>query len=325
MKSTPVGVVGLGLMGSSIVVALLAAGHKVVALAPIVGEKEQAGRHIADLLRHADASGMLPQGIGACVERLQLVEAYQRLADCRVVMECVIEDKQIKKSVYQQVAEVVSPDTVIASNTSAIPISELQALVPHPKRFLGVHWAEPAYITRFLEITCGRDTDRAVGQLMVSMGETWGKEPTLLLKDIRGFITNRLMYAVYREALTLVEQGHVTLADADKAFRYDVGSWVTMMGIFERVATVGGAAYLDALKQIMPQLSNREDVPAIMQRLVEQGAKGIHNQLGLYPYTEASAKRWEEAFAQFNKDIYELAARYSREGVTDDKEANVSS
>src|SRR5690606_40109268 len=108
MNSTPVGVVGLGLMGSSIVVALLAAGHRVVALAPIAGEKEKASRHIADLLRHADATGMLPKGIATCIGRLHLVEDYRQLADCRVVMECVIEDKEIKKTVYQRIAAVVS-------------------------------------------------------------------------------------------------------------------------------------------------------------------------------------------------------------------------
>lgn len=324
MRSIPVGVVGLGLMGSSIVVALLAAGHQVVALAPVAGEKERASGHLADLLRHADAAGMLPRGIAPCVGRLQLSEDYRQLTDCRVVMECVIEDKQIKKSVYQQITEVVSTDAVIASNTSAIPISELQVLVQNPKRFLGVHWAEPAYMTRFLEVTCGKDTDPAIGRFMVSLGESWGKEPTLLMKDVRGFITNRLMYAVYREALTLVEEGHTTLADADKAFRYDVGSWVTVMGIFERMGIEGRVGRLGALRRLFPQLSNREDVPKVLQQLVEQGAKGVHNLHGLYSYTAASAAQWEAAFGQFNKDIYELASRYgSNEGV-DEKEVNVS-
>lgn len=324
IKSMPIGVVGLGLMGSSIVVALLAAGHRVVALAPVAGEKERASNHLADLLRHADTSGMLPRGIAACVGRLQLVEDYRQLADCRVVMECVIEDKQIKKSVYQRIAGAVSADTIIASNTSAIPISELQALVPHPERFLGVHWAEPAYMTRFLEVTCGKETDPVFGQFMLSLGEAWGKEPTLILKDIRGFITNRLMYAVYREALTLVEEGHTTLADVDKALRYDAGSWVTIMGVFERMAFVGVAESVAVLKRLLPQLSNREDVPEVMQELVEQGAKGIHNLRGLYAYTEVSAKQWDAAFARFNKDIYELASRYNAKGIVDEKEANVS-
>ena len=320
----PVGVVGLGLMGSSIVVSLLASGHRVVALAPVPGEKEKAAGHIGNLLRHADTGGMLTSGIASCISSLTLVETYDQLASCSVVLECVVEDKAIKKAVYDKIVASVTSETIIASNTSAIPISELQVLVQHPKRFLGVHWAEPAYMTRFLEVTCGKDTDPAVGQYMLSLGEAWGKEPTLILKDIRGFITNRLMYAIYREALTLVEQGHTTLADADKAFRYDAGSWVTMMGIFERMAIQGGADYLNVLKRILPQLSNREDVPDVMQGLVEQGAKGIHNLRGLYPYTEGSAKHWEAAFAQFNKDIYELAAKYNIKDAVEADEANVS-
>src|SRR5690606_23200026 len=128
--------------------------------------------------------------------------------------------------VYERIAASIRRDAIIATNTSAIPISELQQFVPHPERFLGIHWAEPAYMTRFLEVTCGQETDLRVAEYVVSLGYTWGKEPTLLKKDIRGFITNRLMYAVYREALSLVEDGAITLEDADKAFRYDAGAWV---------------------------------------------------------------------------------------------------
>lgn len=320
-----IGVVGLGLMGSSIVVSLLAAGHRVVALAPLPGEKAKASAHIGLLLQHADAAGLLSYGIRPCIDALQLVEDYQPLVACRVVMECVVEDQAIKEMVYHQIAAVVADDAIIASNTSAIPISELQALVPHPERFLGIHWAEPAYMTRFLEITCGNATDPAIGEYIVTLGEAWGKEPTLLKKDIRGFITNRLMYAVYREALTLVEDGHTTLMDADKAFRYDAGAWVTVMGLFQRMAFMGETDYLNAFRRLFRQLSNRKDVPQVMQQQVAQIAKGIHNQLGLYRYNETTAKQWEAAFAQFNKEIYELASRYRQEQVTDTKAVHVSS
>lgn len=310
MTPVPIGVVGLGLMGSSIVVSLLASGYPVIALAPIAGEKEKAATHIADLLRHADASGVLRRGISACIDALKLVEDYRQLVDCRVVLECVVENQAIKGKVYEQIAASVARDAIIATNTSAIPISELQRLVPNPERFLGIHWAEPAYMTRFLEVTCGRDTDLRVAEYIMSLGLTWGKEPTLLKKDIRGFITNRLMYAIYREALSLVEAGAITLEDADKAFRYDAGSWVTLMGIFRRMDFLGKEDSIHVLKRLFGQLSNREDVPPIMQQLVEKGSRGIHNQSGLFTYTEEETKKWEKAFARFNQDIYELAARY---------------
>lgn len=323
IKPIQVGVVGLGLMGSSIVVSLLASGYPVIALAPVPGEKEKAAGHIADLLRHANSAGVLPCGIAPCIDALKLVEDYEQLADCRIVLECVVEDQEIKRRVYQQIAASVDSNVIIASNTSAIPISELQQFVPQPARFLGIHWAEPAYMTRFLEVTCGADTDLSVAEYVVSLGVTWGKEPTLLKKDIRGFITNRLMYAVYREALSLVEAGHMTLADADKAIRYDAGSWMTLMGIFRRMSFMGLADSLDTFKQLVGQLSNREDVPAIMQQLVASGAKGIHNRSGLYAYTEEQAKKWEVAFAEFNQDIYELASRYNERHLPQTREEHI--
>src|SRR5690606_13432069 len=307
-----IAVVGLGLMGSRIVVSLLASGHQVVALAPLPGEREIAIKHIVGLLRHADDSNLLTKGLAASVQALKVTDDYQDIAPCKFVQECVIEDKDIKKIVYQRIADHVSEDTVIASNTSAIPISELQQLVPMPSRFIGVHWAEPAYMTRFLEVTCGERTDMAVAEHVVQLGKNWGKEPTLLKKDIRGFITNRLMYAVYREALTLAERGDTTLEDADKIFRYDVGSWITLMGIFRYLDFMGGTDYINTYEKLIAKLSNRSDVPAIMEKMVSQNAKGTHNCNGLYSYTEEEAQAWNEAFARFNKDIYELASKYRR-------------
>lgn len=323
VKAITVGVVGLGLMGSSIVVSLLASGHRVVALAPIPGEKEKAAGHIADLLRHADAAGMLGSGIDRCIDALKLVEDYGQLAPCQVVLECVMEDKAIKKSVYECIASSVPTETIIASNTSAIPISELQVLVPQPQRFLGVHWAEPAYMTRFLEVTCGNQTDPQIADYILQLGIKWDKEPTLLKKDIRGFITNRLMYAVYREALSLVETGHITLSDADKACRYDAGAWMAAMGIIERMQFTGLADHLEVCRRLFGQLSNREDVPALMQQLVEAGARGIHNSVGLYAYNESTAKAWETAFSGFNKEIYDLATRYHKQQIQSVNEEKV--
>lgn len=310
VRATPVGVVGLGLMGSSIVVSLLLAGHRVVALAPVAGEREKAAHHIGGLLRHVERAGLLHGGMQSCIDALTLVEDYAVLDGCKLVFECVIEDKGIKEEVYRHISESVPKDTVIASNTSAIPISELQVLVPHPERFLGVHWAEPAYMTRFLEVTCGALTDISIAERVAELGLQWGKEPTLLKKDIRGFITNRLMYAVYREALSLIEDGHTTIEDADKVFRYDAGAWVTIMGIFERALVTGLDDQVEVYKRLFPLLSNRTDVPEIMRDVVAREGRGIHNQVGLYVYTASTAKKWEQAFVQFNKDIYDLASQY---------------
>lgn len=308
--SIVVGVVGLGLMGSSIVVSLLLAGHEVKAIAPIPADQLTAHDRIKEHLAHCEEFDLLTEPLDDYFARLSISEDYQELKNCQFVLECVSEIPAIKKEVYQRIEAVISKDAVIATNTSAIPISTLQKYLEHPARFLGVHWAEPAFATRFLEITCGEDTEIQYAEWTYALAHRWQKEPTLLKKDIRGFITNRLMYAIYRETFALIERGETTMEDADKALRYDFGSWITLMGIFRRMDFMGLENQKEIFDRVFPTLSNQDEVPAIMQKMVDINARGIHNSKGLFPYTGEEAKKWEAAFTRFNRDIYRLAEQY---------------
>ena len=304
------GVVGLGLMGTSIAVALLVADHPVVAIAPLAEELGKAPDEIRKQLLQCKTAGLLPGSPEACMRRLTVSNNYHDLAGCRMVLECVVEDLDIKKQVYQHITQAVTPATVITTNTSAIPISILQHHVQHPGRFLGMHWAEPAYLTRFLEITCGAQTDGSYAQWAYDLSTRWGKEPTLLKKDIRGFVTNRLMYAVYREALALADRGEASVEDMDKAFRYDAGSWMTMMGIFRRMDQMGLNDLEPIFKEIFPRLSNTGSVPQTMQRMIDAKARGTQTASGFYDYPGEEGAEWMRAFARFNEDIDRLAAAY---------------
>jgi 3-hydroxybutyryl-CoA dehydrogenase len=308
-----IGVVGLGLMGCSIITSLLIAGHRVKAIGPMPVDIDTAPLRIREHLVLSENAGLLNGSVEDYLLRLTISEAYEALGDCSIVLECVKEKIDVKDKVYRQIAQATSPDTIIASNTSAIPIGILQPLVANPERFLGIHWAEPAYATRFLEITCGGQTAPDHADWVFKLAHQWGKEPTLLRKDIRGFITNRLMYALYREALYLMEKGGATLEDADKALKYDFGSWMTLMGIFRRMDFTGLKDYSEIFRALFPGLSNTDKVPVLMQRLLNMDARGVKNLKGLYTYTEEEAKEWNEAFALYNNDIYWLAGLYPSE------------
>ena len=309
-KDIPVGVVGLGLMGSSIVVALLIAGHPVKAIAPLAEDIELGPLRIKEQLNECNKCGLLSRSVESYILQLTVTEDYSLLENCQFVLECVVESMEVKKVVYQKISSATSKDCIIATNTSAIPITFLQQLVTYPERFMGVHWAEPAYMTRFLEITCGNQTSLQKAEWMFSLAIHWKKEPTILRKDIRGFVTNRLMYAIYREALQMIHSGETTIEDADKSFHYDAGSWMTLMGVFKRMDFMGLDDFNEFFKNIFPKLNNDDRVPEIMQTMVNKKAKGIKSAQGLYNYTQEEAKNWEENFALFNKDIYELAAKY---------------
>lgn len=308
----PVGLVGLGLMGSSITTAFAVSGYKVIAVAPVAQDLAHAPGYLKEQLIRAETLGILEHPVDYYLDRITLTEDYSALQDCSLVLECVIEDRNIKSDIYRKIEAQVSETTIIGTNTSAIPISSLQQYLRIPDRFMGIHWAEPAYATRFLEITCGSKTDLRKAQWVSEWAEDWNKEPTLLQKDIRGFITNRLMYAVYREALNIHEKGEATLKDLDKAARYDMGSWVPVMGIFRRMDYMGIANEGEMVKKLLPLLSAATHRPSIMQPMVDQKLRGIHSGAGMYSYTQEEAAQWKQAFNRFNRDMYFLSDKYSK-------------
>src|SRR5687768_1948053 len=132
LTETEVGVVGLGLMGTSIVVSLLMAGHPVKAIAPIVEDFDTAAERIREQLLHCQQADLLKEPVEHYESCLTITTDFRRLQSCRIIFECVIEKLDVKALIYNKIASVVSPDAVIASNTSAIAISVLQKLVPNP-------------------------------------------------------------------------------------------------------------------------------------------------------------------------------------------------
>jgi 3-hydroxybutyryl-CoA dehydrogenase len=306
----PVGIVGLGLMGCSITVCLLLAGHRVVAVAPIPADLETAHIRIREHLEKSLDEGMTTQDSHHYFSQLIITEAYHLLKDCQLVIECTIEAIKVKKSVYARIEAAVLDDTIITSNTSAIPISLLQRETQLPARFLGLHWAEPSHTTRFLEIICGDQSDQQKAEWLYSLAHLWGKEPTLVRKDIRGFITNRLMYAMYREACFLVENGYATVEDVDRACRNNPGYWMTLVGVFRWMDLTGVQAYHTVMKELLPTLSNQTEVPKLIDEVVKAGGKGVMNAHGFYTYTPEEARLWQKTFETFSYEIRRLALKY---------------
>jgi 3-hydroxybutyryl-CoA dehydrogenase len=310
-----VGVVGLGLMGCSITTCLIMAEHPVVAVAPIAADMITALDRVTTHLERSREEGLIDKDPSFYLSNLTITEDYALLAPCGLVIECTLENLEIKKNVFQKIEAVISKDSLLTSNTSAIPISLLQKHTAHPERFFGLHWAEPSHTTRFLEVICGESSDVSKGEFLYSISQGWGKEPTLVRKDIRGFITNRLMYAMYREAFYLVENGFATVEDVDRACRNNPGYWMTLAGVFRWMDLTGIQAYHAVMKDLFPTLCNDTSVPKMIDDLVNAGAKGVANAHGFHQYTPEEAKLWEETFKDFSYKIRELALQYPADVV----------
>jgi 3-hydroxybutyryl-CoA dehydrogenase len=300
----------MGLMGTSIAACLLARGQKVYGVESDAGKRRTACRRVASLLREMRRERLLRRTPERVLEHFHVSDRYVELAQCDIVIESITESIAAKKQVIKNIEKVVSYKALIGSNTSGIPVTELQRGARHPERILGIHWAEPAHITRFMEIICGKETDPSLAEVVMSLAADWGKEPSLLRRDIRGFLTNRVFYAMLREAFYLVEAGYATPADLDRSLRNDLGYWITFAGPFRMMDLMGLSAFRTVMRDLFPDLNCAKRTPRLMEALVKSGARGISNQNGFYRYTKAQSKRWERLFQKFSYEIRSLAQRY---------------
>ena len=179
-----IGVVGLGLMGSSIATCLLAAGHKVTALTRHIEKSDEVRKRVFNFLKQLQEEGVLKEDPNKTIQRLFITDEYSSFANHEVIIESITENLDDKKEVFQQLEKVLSPTAIIGSNTSAIPVTILQSGLRHPERLLGIHWGEPAHVLRFLEVICGDLSDIKYAEKIVTLAEEWGKEPSLVKKDI---------------------------------------------------------------------------------------------------------------------------------------------
>lgn len=308
--SNETGVVGLGYMGCSIVSAFLMWGYKVIAVASLDSDLETAPERIRTSLQEANNQGIHSLDVDVLLAKLILTKNFQELSACFLISENVVEQVDIKNQVLARIESSVSDQAIITTNTSGIPITILQSQLKHPGRFLGMHWAEPAFTTPFLEINCGEKTKMDIAESLYALATSWGKEPVLLRKDIRGFVTNRLMYALYREALFLVENGYASMSDIDRACKNDAGHWMTFCGPFRYMDLTGLQAYYHVMKDLFPVLSCQTATPPWLDTLAQEGANGVSNGRGFYDYTNEEAAEWHRAFKEFKYDIYKLSVKY---------------
>lgn len=316
MNPTPqperIAVVGLGLLGRGIAARFLGWGFHVVALdrsaAQHATAREHIERMIGELIELGGFDASLREEWSA---RFTPATAFEALTGCSFVVESVTEDPAVKQAALDAIEAQVGAGVVIASNTSSIPITQLQARAKHPERFVGMHWAEPAHATRFMELVRGDRTSDAAIETAAALARRLGKEPCLCRKDVPAFIVNRVGYAMYREALHLLESGVADAETIDTAVRNAMGLWAAICGPLRWIDISGGPElYAGTMNRVLPTLSKADGVPPVMRQLAESGAHGIANGVGFYTYTPEDAKRWEELYRRHAWRVTQMQDEY---------------
>ena len=299
MQQESIGVVGLGLLGRGIAACFLFHGFRVVVLtkdgAPgYAAARQYIAKAAAEYLAHA---GVDAEAAKDWPERFVEAAGWEAFAGCGFIVESVTEELATKQEVFDALESVVDPAVPIASNTSALPISLLQQSRRHPGRFLGMHWAEPAHATRFLELIRGAATADAALERAAELARRLDKDPCLVQRDVPGFIVNRLGYAMYREAVHMLETGVADVETIDRAFRNACGLWASLCGPFRWLDITGGPGlYARAMRGVLPTLNNSPELPPTLENPPES----------FYRYAPGEVERWheqlhEQAWSLFRK------------------------
>jgi 3-hydroxybutyryl-CoA dehydrogenase len=299
MSTRNIAVVGSGYMGGGIAQVLALAGAR-VALADVSAEIAQS--NYARLLKESDefvAAGLFPANATDLLkENLWAAKDIEEaVADAEYIEEAVPEVLEIKHATLTRISAAARPDAIIGSNTSTISIAKLAEVVDHPERFLGVHFSNPAPFIPGVEVIPHEGTSEATVQAARTIvGET-GKE-TATVKDVTGFVLNRLQYALFHEAAQVVEEGIATAEDVDTLVRTTFGFRLPFFGPFAIADMAGLDVYAFCYKSLQTGFPERFATPRILQEKVDAGQLGTKTGSG---FLDVPAERTAALVAYRNK------------------------
>ena len=298
-------IAGAGIMGSSMAQAFASYGYDVTIYNHRQITLEKAQRHIINAQKTLVENGEISEEESQKTLNLIKYTAEETcFLDFDLMVESIVENEEIKKDFYKKVSSVCPKDAIIATNTSALPITNLQKAVKFPERFLGMHWFNPPSLIPLIEIIKGEKTSSESASALYEIAEKINKKPVIVQKDIKGFAANRLQLAVLREALFLVENNIMSIEDADKVMKYGIGLRYAFLGPFE-VVDLGGLDTFNSIgKGLFPDLCQSETVSPILSDLVSEGSLGVKTQKGFYDY---SGDKADEAIRHRDETLLKLS------------------
>jgi len=279
-------VIGSGVMGPGIAQVFLMGGHRVVMNDIKMEALAEGTKALRNSLNLFVEKGIADLDVEALMGNFQTMTSLEEaVKDADLVIEAVPEVIPIKQQVYENLDRFCPKDTVIVSNTSALPLPEI---FPHfrPGNFFVAHFMNPPQIIPLVEIVKNDKTDPEKVAWLRAELERCGKKPIVINQFVKGFLTNRLQTAMAREALYLYEKGIVSLEDLDIANTACIGFKSAWQGTVETMDYIGLDTCAFAYNVIFPDLCNDTTVPAIVGQKVQEGKLGLKTGEGFFKYPE---------------------------------------
>jgi 3-hydroxybutyryl-CoA dehydrogenase len=311
-----VAVLGLGTMGHGIAQTFAVAGHPVRCFDDQPAARASLVERVRGNLQQFVAAGLLPAAhVPDILGRLTVcTAAADAVAGTRLVTEAVWEDLPCKQELLAGIEDQVPADTILASNSSAFPISQSGVRLRRPERALVTHWFNPPHLVPLVEVVPGPRTSEAVTQETLALLRGIGKQAIRLRKELPGFLINRIQVALKREVWHLLDQGVADVADIDAAVRASIGFRLPFQGPLE-VYDFGGLDIQAAtFRNLVPHLCSDTEVPAAVRGLIEQGHLGFKTGRGFHDYPPGVAEQRRARRDRLLLALTRLLAEHDREG-----------
>lgn len=326
-----IGIIGAGTMGIGIAQVAATAGCKVVVYDAQAPQIDKALSGLEKTLQKLVEKTKISQEKATEVRNnISKAENLQGLKDSDLVIEAIIENKEIKTKVFTELENYVSEDCIIGSNTSSISITSLGAELKKPERFIGIHFFNPAPLMPLVEVIPSLLTEKSLAEKIYNLMKEWGKMP-VIAKDIPGFIVNRIARPYYGEGLRIVEENIATPEQVDEAMR-TLGNF--KMGPFELMDLIGVDVNFAVTTTVYKDyFYDPKYKPSLLQqRMSEAKLHGRKTGKGFYDYSEGAEKPdaqkddalYQQIFLRIISMLINEAVEAKRLGVANDEDIELA-
>lgn len=308
VNSEPIAVIGAGLMGHGIAQVFVSHGHP-VALFDLTNEiLSRAVENIRSNLTLMARSGIgSVDDIEPSIQRIRVSRDLREAASgARFVFEAVSETLDLKQKLFRELDSFCLPDTILATNTSVISITEIATGATRRDRVVGTHFWNPPYLVPLVEVIKGAETSTRTMDLTTDLLKSAGKHPVKVKKDVPGFVGNRLQHALWREAISIVEQGIADSATVDEVVKKGFGMRLPMLGPLENADMVGLDLTLQIHDYILKHIERSPEPSPLLRQKVKEGKLGFKTGRGFRGWSEESMKRCR-------RDLLEHLIRWNRD------------